>query len=57
MAASSIGRTTVITKEYAPVLAKAVREYKAKVESGLIRRRPVPLSEIHAIGHPIHRRD
>lgn len=29
MAASSIGRTTVVTKEYAEALAEAIRDYRA----------------------------
>ena len=56
MAASSIGRNTVVDMTHAHVLLEAVRKQSALAASGR-ERRPVSLSEIHTIGYPIRRRD
>lgn len=56
MSASSIGRDTVVDMEHAHVLLEAVRRQKALAAGGR-GRRPASLSEIHAVGHPIRRRD
>ena len=55
MATSSIGRTTVVDKEHAEVLAKAVREHKARHANDCGKVRIPSISEVHAVGHPISR--